>query len=1054
MKSIFTILKTYPLFFLIIVTFANSLMAQNVGINTTGTTPNVSAGLDIDFTNKGLLIPRISLTTTTDATTINPPVTSMLVYNTNAAITGIGAAGLGYYFWNGTRWEKLSTYAWQLFGNTGTNDPATPGTYGSSTIATNENWAGTTDANDYVIGTNSLERFRIKQTTGYTGIGLANPFTKLNVSGGNWDVENGIGDFHVGDGTYRFKLGLATGGGGAGDVRMTSHGGTNRIFIGGGTNSEVVTVDGTNQSVGIKNILSPSSTLDINGDIALREGPAIAIPAATTYPIINLTAGAEFSHYRLTGGTIPFWLYLINGGNDGQVITLINNSASQPMNIYNWNVANGIITGTGNHLTSTAIANSSVTMIYNATLQRWVVIGYTGMTDNNDPDWHITGNAATNDPAVPATYGSSTIQSTENWAGTTDANDYVIGTNNIERLRVKQTTGDVGIGIAAPLYRLHVEDAAAGAISTYSTNNFVGNSSGYGVYGVANNNPGYGYGGYFYGGLRGVQGEATTSGAGNRHGGYFTGWYGEGLNYGSYNYGYGGTTAYGIYATSGGGSTQSIGAYIDGAEYGVIVPNGGGLSGFGTTAPQQRLSVSQGANIDQSDLNAGTTALALTFGSGSGEGVGSKRTAGAGTNQYGLDFYQGFANRMRIWNDGNVVIGQDNAASLAPNNTGLGNPDLTISNPSTLSQTSDIPLFTAKHSGTSGTTWQMGSIEYYTEGEANIGFTYQICPLNSNTSTNLGGTASSKYLSYRWNRLYCTLSVDVSSDTTLKKDIKNMKYGIHQLRKIQPISYKFKDDYAGTNKEIPDDEKEVHIGFNAQELKQVVPELVSSWDYITNNEDGYIKAKTPSLGVTYEEMIPITVNAIKELDKQQKQIIKTISISDFGMEQSKGNEIRVYFSKDFKDKLQGKPIVTITALEPNASYYISSIDANGFVIKNNNNTTSMSFNWMAMAKVDENKFEIPTDYTEEEHAKKLKEMEVFEASLPTNEQAIKMIKAKSDARQQKQAPLLTPDQQKLKEEAEKLRIKTKELEAKLEAENKKEMERLENERLENSKIKK
>ena len=64
------------------------------------------------------------------------------------------------------------------------------------------------------------------------------------------------------------------------------------------------------------------------------------------------------------------------------------------MNIYNWNVANGIITGTGNHLTSTAIENSSVTMIYNATLQRWIVIGYTGMNDNND--WHITGNAGTN----------------------------------------------------------------------------------------------------------------------------------------------------------------------------------------------------------------------------------------------------------------------------------------------------------------------------------------------------------------------------------------------------------------------------------------------------------------------------------------------------------------------------------------------------------------------------------------------------------------------------------------------------------------------------------
>jgi hypothetical protein len=598
MNRIFTTIKTCLLLLSLIFTSVN-VSAQNVGINATGATPDVSAMLDITNANKGLLIPRVSLSSSTDALTIATPATSLLVYNNNASMTN--GQGVGYYYNSGTTlsplWIKLSAVneAWLLRGNTGINDPAVPATYGSTTIGATENFLGTTDAQDVVFGTNNIERFRIKQTTGYTGIGLSNPLTKLNISGGNWDVENGIGDFHVGDGTYRFKLGLATGGGGAGDVRMTSHGGTNRIFIGGGTNSEVVTVDGTNQSVGIKNNISPSSSLDVNGDLALREGPAIALPAATTYPIITLTAGAEYSHYRLTGGTIPFWLYLINGGNDGQVITLINNSASQPMNIYNWNVANGIITGTGNHLTSTAIANSSVTMIYNATLQRWIVTGYTGMTDNND--WHITGNTAIIDPAVPATYGTTTIATTENWAGTTDANDYVIGTNTIERLRVKQTNGRIGIGTAIPGNKLHIKDSVAGATITYSENVYQGNSSGIGVHGISENAAGYGTGGLFEGGLYGVRGLATlnpTTAAGNRYGGYFTGWFGSGTNYGSYNYGYGGTTAYGIYATSSGGSTQSIGAYIDGTEYGVIVPTGGGLSGFGTNAPEQRLSVSQG----------------------------------------------------------------------------------------------------------------------------------------------------------------------------------------------------------------------------------------------------------------------------------------------------------------------------------------------------------------------------------------------------------------------------------------------------------------------------
>jgi len=1046
MKTTFTNVKSF-LFFLIITSLVSSLSAQNVGVNATGATPDVSAMLDIVNANKGLLIPRVALQSTTDAATIATPATSLLVYNNNASMTN--GQGVGYYYNSGTTiaplWIKLSSAneAWLLRGNTAINDPAVPATYGTSTIGTTENFLGTTDAQDVVFGTNNIERFRIKQNTGYVGLGTASPIVKmdivapdtmgLRILSGN---TSRLTYLSLGRNIEYAQIGATTAGSfftdaATGDMAIKNFN-SGKLLLGAsyfGTTDMSITP--TYGNVGIKTV-TPSSRLDVNGDLALREGPGIAV--STTYPIITLTAGAKYSHYRFTGATIPFWPYVINGGNDGQVITFIN-ATGQPMNVYNYPAVNGIITGTGNHLTSTSTSNSSFTVMYNATLQRWIVTGYTGMTDNNDPDWHTTGNAAITTPAVPATYGTTAIATTENWAGTTDANDYVLGTNRIERFRVKQTTGFVGIGTAAPTTRLHITSPTAGATTTYSENSYVGNTSGIGMHGVSENAAGYGTGGLFEGGLYGVRGLATlnpATPAGSRYGGYFTGWYGSGTNYGSYNYGYGGANSYGVYAYAA-GATNNIGGYFYGSgNYGVIVPNGGGLNGFGTPAPEQRLSVDQGANIDQDDANAGTTVNALTFGTGSGEGLGSKRTAGAGTNQFGLDFYQGFANRMRIWNDGRIAIGQTSAASLAPI------ADLTVWDPSTVSMTSDIPVFTAKHSGSSGTTWQMGSIEYYTEGEANIGFTYQICPLNSNTTTNLGGASSSKYLGFRWNQLYCSVAPNVSSDITLKKDIKSVQYGIHQLRNINPISYKYKIDYAGTDVQVPDSDKKTHIGFSAQELKQIVPELVSSWDYMTNNEDGYIKAKTPTLGVVYEEMIPITVNAIKELDKQQQAIIKTISISDFGMEQTKGNEIRVNYTKEFKDKLQGKPVVTITALEPNASYYISAIDNDGFIVKNNNITGSMSFNWMSMAKIKENTLEIPSTYTETEHAKKLKEIEAFEASLPTNEQAIKMIKAKAQAKEQNQKNILTPEQEKAKQDAEKLRTKTKELEKQFEAQHLKE----------------
>lgn len=53
------------------------------------------------------------------------------------------------------------------------------------------------------------------------------------------------GDFRIGDGSYRFKIGVANAGGGAGDVRLNAHGGTNRIILGGGGNDvlQVTSVD-------------------------------------------------------------------------------------------------------------------------------------------------------------------------------------------------------------------------------------------------------------------------------------------------------------------------------------------------------------------------------------------------------------------------------------------------------------------------------------------------------------------------------------------------------------------------------------------------------------------------------------------------------------------------------------------------------------------------------------------------------------------------------------------------------------------------------------------
>ena len=114
-----------------------------------------SAKLEVRSANSGLLIPRIGLLSATDATTIPAPATSLMVYNTNAALPG----GTGYYFNAGTsaaaNWQHLLSSGaaqgqeyWSLTGNAGTN-PLT-------------NFLGTTDAQPQVFRANNVERLRLR----------------------------------------------------------------------------------------------------------------------------------------------------------------------------------------------------------------------------------------------------------------------------------------------------------------------------------------------------------------------------------------------------------------------------------------------------------------------------------------------------------------------------------------------------------------------------------------------------------------------------------------------------------------------------------------------------------------------------------------------------------------------------------------------------------------------------------------------------------------------------------------------------------------------------
>jgi Protein of unknown function (DUF1566) len=96
-------MKKLSFFISLLLLFSSALFAQ-IGINTDNSLPDPSAGLDVNFTNKGFLPPRVALTAINSADPITAPAIGLFVYNTTNAGTPPNNVTTGYYCWSGTQW--------------------------------------------------------------------------------------------------------------------------------------------------------------------------------------------------------------------------------------------------------------------------------------------------------------------------------------------------------------------------------------------------------------------------------------------------------------------------------------------------------------------------------------------------------------------------------------------------------------------------------------------------------------------------------------------------------------------------------------------------------------------------------------------------------------------------------------------------------------------------------------------------------------------------------------------------------------------------------------
>ncbi|MCD4829816.1 MAG: tail fiber domain-containing protein [Candidatus Cloacimonetes bacterium] len=106
----------------------------------------------------------------------------------------------------------------------------------------------------------------------------------------------------------------------------------------------------------------------------------------------------------------------------------------------------------------------------------------------------------------------------------------------------------------------------------------------------------------------------------------------------------------------------------------------------------------------------------------------------------------------------------------------------------------------------------------------------------------------------RWDNVYATNGTIQTSDRRLKERITNLRYGLADLMRLRPVSFRWKDD----------EERETHLGLIAQEVREIIPEAV-----VQDTPDDY-------MGMRYTEIIPVLVSAVQEqqgiIEEQQEAL--------------------------------------------------------------------------------------------------------------------------------------------------------------------------------------
>jgi hypothetical protein len=112
---------------------------------------------------------------------------------------------------------------------------------------------------------------------------------------------------------------------------------------------------------------------------------------------------------------------------------------------------------------------------------------------------------------------------------------------------------------------------------------------------------------------------------------------------------------------------------------------------------------------------------------------------------------------------------------------------------------------------------------------------------------------------FRWDDIYATNGTIQTSDARLKKGIVKTGYGLQHILRLNPVNFQWKKS----------SDQSQHIGLLAQDLLEVIPEVVKTHDFQMEEDGSITEVKLETLGVNYSNLIPVLIKAIQE---QQDEI--------------------------------------------------------------------------------------------------------------------------------------------------------------------------------------